>query len=637
MARHMYKSQKISLLKRLDDSKIKRLMTYIASLALLSNICLAPTLAVNAVNSEARVGTNLVVPEKLASPPPAGKPAKINKGPKTIQHFKAQVKFSANPKDVEITYSRVLPEPLLPSAASGSKPENKALANALLAYKNRTLLESIASLTSFISTHPNSRWRAALEHNLGLIRYQYGYLSDALKYWQSAWDKCKDLNNPQAKTIAEESGASLALLQAKLGYKEELQKLLTEIDKRGSHGSAELRVREAHQGLSCMQHHPEYAYKCGPYAVRSVITVDKKVSRHQPLVDQAKSTDKGTSLASLKELTDKLGIKYQMAKRNSGAPFIVPSVMHWKVGHFAAIIAKKKGKYQIKDPTFGIGNNLWISSTALEAETDGYFLVPAGQLPPGWHSISAKEANKVWGRGAAGSNDQGKTPYYPKNCPQGSGSAGGMASASVFTAEGTLNIMDIPVGYMPPRGPSINFLVNYNYLEGNQPGTFGFPNFGADWSLNWVSYMTLDSSNNATISVRGGGYEQYAYVNPDNVTNPYAPNLMSQAVLSVPQAGEWYRNLPDGSIEVFSLGDSSGRIYMTAVVDPQGNTATITYDSNFRITAITDAIAQASTITYVSNTLGNAGFYKIAQIADPFGRFCKFHLRYDNHLFNIYY
>ncbi len=98
----------------------------------------------------------------------------------------------------------------------------------------------------------------------------------------------------------------------------------------------------------------------------------------------------------------------------------------------------------------------------------------------------------------------------------------------------------------------------------------------------------------------------------------------SQALFVSLGGGVYQRKLPDGSIEVFDQADGAGNIFMTKVIDPQGNSALIQYDSNFRITTITDSINQVSTFTYVSNTLGNAGFYKIASIADPFARVTTF-------------
>src|SRR5579862_2653137 len=75
---------------------------------------------------------------------------------------------------------------------------------------------------------------------------------------------------------------------------------------------------------------------------------------------------------------------------------------------------------------------------------------------------------------------------------------------------------------------------------------------------------------------------------------------------------------------VFALADSSGRIYLTAVTDAYGNSATLTYDSNFRLVAVTDALGQVSTLAYGSNTVGDSAFYLIAKVTDPFGRFAAF-------------
>ena len=149
--------------------------------------------------------------------------------------------------------------------------------------------------------------------------------------------------------------------------------------------------------------------------------------------------------------------------------------------------------------------------------------------------------------------------------------------------------------------------------------------FAADWSLNWVSYLTLDSSQNATVHVRGGGYEQFNYTVTDNIQSPYAPNLTSQATLTIVSPGVYQRLLPDGSIEVFTQEDNSGRIFMTQVSDPQGNSAFIQYDSSFRITSITDTIGQSSsTLSYLSTNSLTPQYYLIAQIVDPFGRSCSF-------------
>ena len=560
--------------------------------------------------------------QKLSAPPPPAMPPRVNKGPRKVTIFKPKLKFSQNPTDIDIESARVFVGPLVAMEGKHVPGENSALAKALFAFKAKKSSENTSDLKQFIKSYPNSRWRPSLELNLGLLANDTGYISQALMYFKSAYEGSKAAKTPQQDGVAEAALSNLVLLESRLGLKEELEANLAIADKRPEHGASSERVQEAHQGLWCMVRHPDCAYKCGPFAINSLLNRGKKVDTHSPLVEKMHSTVKGTNLAQVKQWADQAGLKYQLAKRVPGARIIVPSIMHWKVGHFAAIVASKNGKYQVKDPTFGVGGNLWITASAIDAETDGYFLIPTGVMLMGWKALSAAEATSVWGKGATSGPDPGKTPSNPKQCPGVDCGCGGMARASLFSLQASLNIQDTPLGYKPPIGPSIDFLVNYNYNENATPGSF--TNLGENWSFNWCSHVYVSPSQNATVYVRGGGTETYNYTLPDNVSNPYPPNLTSQAVLTVVGDAVYQRQLPDGSIEVFSQPDGTGNFFMTQVVDPQGNYASITYDTNFRVTTITDAIGQASTVSYVSNTLGNSGFYIVSKITDPFSRYCTF-------------
>src|SRR5205085_1203506 len=95
--------------------------------------------------------------------------------------------------------------------------------------------------------------------------------------------------------------------------------------------------------------------------------------------------------------------------------FIVPSVVHWKVGHYAAMVRQEGDKYLLEDPTFG--NTVWATRQALEAETSGYFLIPSGDLPRGWRSVDAREGETVWGKGVT----SGPCPECTDPCDDTSG------------------------------------------------------------------------------------------------------------------------------------------------------------------------------------------------------------------------
>ncbi len=288
------------------------------------------------------------------------------------------------------------------------------------------------------------------------------------------------------------------------------------------------------------------------------------------------------------------------------------------------------------------------------------------------------------------------TASVPSHNPGPIGTEGGKCSAQTFLLTADLNVYDVPLRYRPPVGPEMIFRVNYigtgnsnqtnsvtsapptNRLpdrgraiyEPSDDGGSGptiisigptnktsntgpkdvnvnsnlasgannsigqpFSNLGPGWSFNWVAYLTLDTSKNAQVMVPGGGEETYVFNGARNEHNPYLPNLTSHAVLAIAGDGIYQRRLSDGSIEVYNLPDSNGRILLTQVIDPQGNIVRIKYDGNFRISTITDAIGQETRVTHISDNVGDAGFYKITRITDPFGRGAKF--AYDENKIHI--
>jgi RHS repeat-associated protein len=527
--------------------------------------------------------------------------------------------LSKDPTDEEISRARVFLEPLVPMSSAPVTGENQALAAALLSFAPKKNTDDVSDLTQFIAAFPHSRWRPSLELNLGKLRFNSGYLSDALALWQSAWEGAKTEKGKAQKSVADRAVAELLVLNARLGRLEELQKYFGQIGKRSFIGSDEELVKCAHEGQWLMEAHPERAFKCGPYALDSIKNIGKPTPARTKILEQAQSTRKGTNLAQVKQWADKVGLKYQFAKRQKGAAVIVPAVIHWRLSHFAAIVGKNQDRYILHDTTFGAPGIVGLSQKAMDAESDGYFLVPAGNLPAGWRSISEKEAATVWGKGnAGGRNDNQMAPGAPNTCIGDLCCANGMARASAWTMNATLNIKDNPISYAPPIGKAIDCGLNFNQDEANQPSVFTFTNFGVNWSFGWLSYLTYDSFTQVyTVRLPGGGSELYGPL------IGYGPDLLSQAIF-VPGTGTYQRQLPDGTVQIYNQPDSSGRYFMTEVIDPQNNSTLIQYDSYIRITTITDAINQVTTLSYVSDDPNSSGFHNVARITDPFGRYCSF-------------
>ena len=573
-----------------------------------------------------------------ASPADPRVPAKvvqINRAVPNVEPPKTTLEFSASPTIQEISRARVFEEPLVPIGGEPSANENVALAAALLSYAKRSGPDDFISLTEFLEKHPQSPWRAALLTDLGLAYYNTAHYSLALEAWREAWALGQKATDAKGKFLADRAVCELAGLYSRLGRMTELEALLKSIEKRMFIGGATERINMAREALWSMQNRPEVSFRCGPLALQSI---KRSLNPHSPVemeIFNSASTQKGFSLPQVAELSKKVGLNYQMAFRgspvgtrstasqnnlengtrwNASLPFVVPSVIHWKVGHYAAIVRQDGDRYLVEDPTFV--TTVWATKETLESEASGYFLIPPGELPPGWRGVDLREGETVWGKGTTGTSDPNQ---YAMNNHQTGGTcpATGMAVSSVHLMLANLQVRDTPVGYTPPVGPPVRFTVRYNQRDYLQPASSTSKLLGPKWTHDWNESLQAVGSDMKYI-VGGGGARIFSGFNA--TTQTYAPNQYDQTLLHRLSPSTYEMVWPDGSKKIFGPSSGALGLLLAQVADPAGNAVTLTYDGNARLVAITDAIGQVTTISYEHPTNPDL----ITKVTDPFGRFATF-------------
>jgi RHS repeat-associated protein len=541
--------------------------------------------------------------------------------------------FSPAPTSGEIFRAHILQEPLVVVGPEPTTAENSALADALVSYSKRSGPDDFSALTDFLKVHPTSSWSAALLTDLGLEYYNTAHYSLAIEAWSNAWSHAGEATDAKAVAIVSRAFGELIKMDSRLGRMDEVERLLNSIGNHPLAGPASQHIVEAREALWNMENRPEISFRCGPLALRSIrVALGLPGSSDEEILKSA-STQKGCSLPQVSGLSKKIGLNYQMAFRNSG-DFIVPSVVHWKVGHYAALVRKTGNFYELDDPTFG--NKTWATKDALDAETTGYFLVASGPLPQGWRTVDEKEGAQIWGKGMTGANDP---QHIAKNdlatggtCPaQGMG----MAIAKVHLMDVNLNLTDQPVGYSPPLGPPVRFVLRYNQRDVFQPANFYYANMGPLWTSDWITYLVDNPTNPAAdVNLYVGGGGQRTYTDFDTNTQSFAYQQFDQNLLTRAGPSTYQLLAGDGSKMIFAqFGGSSGSarsIFLTQEIDPQGNALTFGYDTNLCITSITDAIGQVTTLAYgllesnmVSGSVVSvvpADPYKLTKVTDPFGR-----------------
>ena len=585
--------------------------------------------------------------------------------PKNVHVNRQQPKFKpfsgvqlpSQPTDQDITYCHAFAEPVVPVGAKTSPPENATLATDIKAYLQRKDHEDMSALTGFLSQYPSSAWRPSLDLNMAEVYFDTGHFSLALDAWQDAWNRTQALTDPVGQQMGNMAAAKLAKMLARIGRVTELDALFSQMKGRNVAGvSAQLLV-QARSGLWLMKNRPQDAFRCGPSALQELSLASKHKIDHPEVIKKSQSTTQGIALSDVQRLSEQIDMPMQMAKRGPGAAFAVPSVIHWKLGHYAALVGKRDGKYIVHDTTFG-GQQFLISAAALEQETSGYFLIPQGSLPSGWTAVSLKEGRNVFGRGntadcdpllygansgnsgsdcgsggsfssmhlnynldsSSGGNNQGDSgaPPVDTSATGQSNRPIDMTVPSVNAMVVSLNLVDTPVRYVPPVGPAMHFTVQYNQREIAQPNTFTYSNLGPNWTFSYLSYV-LPQTGQAEVYSRGGGVEVFYY---NSSTNTYYPSQSTQAALTQLNANTWQRVMAGGEIETFGQPDGSGRFFLTQITDPHGNSLYLAYDAQFRLVSLTDSLGQVTTVSY-----GNTDIYKITKVTDPFGRNAQF--QYD--------
>lgn len=579
---------------------------------------------------------------KIESGEPAPQePVEVNKTVPNVEPPPAYPTFSPIPTDEELFKARVFGEPLIPEAGESNDAENQALAQAITSYLYGGDSEALEPLEGVVTSFPQSRWRVAVQANVGSWYAKKGYFTRAQRNLLEAWRLGKSSKTEGVKRLAEFAAGELMLLHAQFGQVDPLEALVTEFAGRELSGGITEKLyvgqatvwglRNDHQnaipsGSVALERIRLKKHEAAEEAKRTQDPAYKKRSfqRHTEL-DRFPADHDGSTLAELQDLANLTDLSLQMVKREDLAAQIpLPSVVHFRQGHFASLMEERAGKFRFDDPL--LGGEVWMSREAFEEEISGFFLIEQGRIPTGWRAASREETEPIRGKCVYATADLGGTTPPCPSCPGGGGGPpGAMAGYRFHLLRASVSITDAPVGYSPPRGPEARFQATYNQREAYQPTTFFFSNLGKRWVHYWMSYVEDDPTavgNPIELYVRGGGREPYSGF----VNGVSAPQQDVRAVMTIVSTSpiKYERELPDGSKEVFAQSDGAAtaprRIFLTEIKDPQGNKLTLTYDGQLRLVSVTDAIGQVTTLSYAlaSDPL------KITKVTDPFGRFATF-------------
>lgn len=368
--------------------------------------------------------------------------------------------------------------------------------------ENKELLEVLnhlheewwtAGLEQFFQDHPDSPWAASLHYDYASFCRRTGRTTKALEQFEAGWDLAKNATSAQGQRLSGTILANWTDLLSSLGRLDELKKLVAI----GDHWSfVNPRDREKFEGAKnsylLMQEHPEIAYRCGTFALKAVGGVLQPGNQALESLVEVPSPTNGFSLAGLLDLAKQYGMNMVAVRRTAGQDLIVPSVIHWRQNHYAAIIGKQDDLYLVSDPTFG--HQKWMPAEVINEEASGEFLIPAASQTTGWVQLALNDAKEIHGMGLPNNIQDGKDKSCVRqfNGQVSCTHCGGMPVWWVSEPYVNVWMADQPISYVTSRGEPFPFQITYKQRD-TRSSSSDFYVSTAGWNNSWTSYIQCDS------------------------------------------------------------------------------------------------------------------------------------------------
>ncbi len=403
---------------------------------------------------------------------------------------------------------------------------------------------------------------------------------------------------------------------------------------------------------------------CGLYALNALARVVRTQGAKPASLAMLGSVGSDDTLADLERAAAAAGLPLKSVRRVRPGPWTVPSIMHWRTGHFSAVIARAGTRLLLDDPK--VGGKVWCDTAWLDRHASGYGLVLAADLDAHWSPLSLEAAGSIQG----GQRSYPPTPYddddeecptdeeissqpidpeapnpgeitpcpLPEACPPGHGEDGcdgrGMPVWRVSEPFVNLWVKDIPLYYTMSDGRIMPLVLRYK--QRGSPVSTNVFGFGNAWECSWLSYFETSEDQRITFRVPGGGKRRY-----DGVTSGPVRGARGELVGStVHDDGSVsytvsYRSFCDNRYAQAFNGTETNTLHLLSEkADPHGRVIRFEYSASgavIRLARVIDYDGKVSELSYT-----NLQFPRfVTAVRDPYGREARFQYDTNGNLIRI--
>ena len=257
---------------------------------------------------------------------------------------------------------------------------------------------SIGFLEQFVSDHPASPWAPSIHANLGRYYAERGRYTKAIGHWTAAWASVRDEHTGQGKQVGDFVLAHWCRLLVALGQVERLGDLLRETRGRALEDPAFVELAtQTRSDYALMRSGSPENFKCGYFALNALARSLGRPGLDAKLLFGSPSPASGFSMTELTKVANEAGLDLVAAKWSQRPVMVIPSLVHWRENHYAALVEKRDNLYKVIDPA--LDQPRWFTEQEIIEGASGCFLVPSTNISSAWTKLSKQETDSIFGRG----------------------------------------------------------------------------------------------------------------------------------------------------------------------------------------------------------------------------------------------
>lgn len=511
-----------------------------------------------------------------------------------------------------------------------SKKSNLAFGHAIQAWNKHEYKKAVILFSKLLKEDPDSPWAAESALHIGCDARYNGRYNEADEMFNWIINNFENNDHPGAQNLVSKARLRLGILKIFQNNFDEAHAYFTKL--KTDENNWRHRTYASHwiQRLSQTKKKKKSLLNCGVKALAVLLENDNKKPEAAVVTRMLPSSDLGYSLYDLKKIA--LSYDYKL----TGRKLTVLELNDIPLPAIIQLTGRKggdSGHYWVLEKTDGShltffdpqsGRRFHQTEEEFSKEWDGIALIFSDSKNLPGTQISEAELDQIYGGCCGTPIGEGNLGNPGRNAgPGGSGNNPcGSPAWSVNMVNMNINVVDIPLWYNNPIGPSVNITLNYNSQSAiayNEP-------FGNKWMFNYGSYLVVDTGGDVLVFMPDGKRDTFVYDGSGGYTAPYQVHNTLTRI----EENHFELAFPDGTVYVYNIpsGTSSLQPFLVAIRDAHGQSLQFSYDTQVQLTTITDALGRNTTLTYNEDGL-------ITQVNDPFGRSATFEYTPDHDLIRI--